>query len=44
MDQADEPHADFIERAYASTIVPRVMGSSSKQPKDTFTKHDQARF
>ena len=43
-DIGDEPDTDFIERAYANTIVPRVMGSSCKQPKNAFTKHDQARF
>jgi hypothetical protein len=41
---ADEPDAAFIKRAYANTIVPRVMRSSSKQPKNKFTKYDQARF
>jgi hypothetical protein len=40
----DEPDADFIERAYANTIIPRVMGSSSKKTEKKFAKLDQARF
>ena len=43
-DIGDGPDTDYFERAYANTIIPRVMGSSCKQPKNTFTKHDQARF
>ena len=43
-DIGDRHDTDFFERAYANTIIPRVMGALSKQPKNTFTKHDQAHF
>jgi hypothetical protein len=43
-DIGDGPDTDFFERAYANTIIPRVMGASSKQAKNIFTKHDQARI
>jgi hypothetical protein len=37
----DEPGIDFYERAYANSIVPRVMGASAKQTKSNF---DTKRF
>ncbi|CRG92559.1 Pc12g04220 [Talaromyces islandicus] len=37
----DEPDVDFYERAYMSSIIPRVMGASAKQSKSTF---DSKRF
>ena len=45
----NEPDIGFYERAYANrayanSLVPRVMGSSVKQSKVRFTKHDQADF
>jgi hypothetical protein len=38
----NEPGIDFLERAYADTIVPRVMGSVSKQKKQK--KFNQSAF
>lgn len=32
----DEPAIDFYERAYAETILPRVIGASAKQRKQSF--------
>lgn len=39
-----EPGADFLERAYANSLIPRVMRASTKQLKEKFTKHDRAVF
>lgn len=39
-----EPDTGHLERAYANSLVLRVMGCSVKKKKDCFSKHDQARF
>jgi hypothetical protein len=35
-----EPNIGLLERAYASTIVPRVMGASAKQKKSSFNQSE----
>lgn len=42
-DRKEEPDVDFYERAYANSIVPRVMTASGNQ-KRVFSKHQQAKF
>lgn len=37
------PELDLFERAYANSLVPRVMGSSGKQTK-AWNRHDQRQF
>lgn len=39
-----EPDIGFFERAYASSLVQRVMGCTEKKAEEGFSKHDQARF
>lgn len=40
----NEPGIDFLERAYANSLVLRAMGCNTKKGKDGFNKHYQARF
>lgn len=43
-DRGQEPDIGFYERAYANTLLHRVMGASSKQGKCGFSRNEQAEF